>query len=309
MSRLFTYNGHIMLYIISMRMHAFAGSRIIESTYIGYGVVLLVIVALTYLAFRNRTQVLAVITWIMAMVTAIYSPSIHLMLLLMVGVTGTSIFFTSRYGWWTGLIISIVLVYCTFLIWITGNPVVNGSFEIITDHQYGYIYLFTCALAYSFMAMLPKSDRVPGNFLTAGIILNGLGFSFILTIAVLSFFSDNYFIYLGLIAAFSMASNPGKLETHCRYVRHIQLCGAKYNHRRDLQIPPGIFPAVHSKFAGGINGSLVSLQIHCNHEHPPFHWITDRLPGYSKYTHKHRFRICLRCSGYGKDHELEKNQA
>jgi len=205
MSQLFTYNGHIMLYIMAMRIHPFAESRIIENAVIGYGFVLLVITALIYLAYRNRSQVLAVITWIMALITAFYSPSIHLMLILMVGITGTSIFFAYRNGWWNGLIISIVLVYFTFLMWIMGNPLVSGSFEIITDHQFGYIYLFTCALSYSFLAMLPKSDQVPENYLTAAIILNGIGFSFILTIAVLSFFSENYFIYLGLIAAFSMA--------------------------------------------------------------------------------------------------------
>ena len=34
--------------------------------------------------------------------------------------------------------------------------------------------------------------------------MNGLGFSFILTLAVLAFFTENYFTYFGLIAAFSM---------------------------------------------------------------------------------------------------------
>jgi len=205
MSQLFIYNGHVMLYIIAMRIHLFTWTRLIENAVIGYGIVLLVIIALMFLAYRNRSQVLAVITWIMAATTAFFSPSIHMMLMLMLGITGTSIFFASRNGWWTGLIISIILVYVTFLMWILGNPIISGSFEIITDHQFGHIYLFTCALSYSFLAMLPKSDRISENFLTAAIILNGIGFSFILTIAALSFLSDSYFIYLGLIAAFSMA--------------------------------------------------------------------------------------------------------
>ena len=102
------------------------------------------------------------------------------------------------------MIISIVLVYFTFLIWIMGNPFVSGSFQIIANHNFGYIYLFTCALSYSMLALFPKSDELPEHLLNAGIILNGIGFSFILTLAVLSFFTDTYFIYFGLIAAFSM---------------------------------------------------------------------------------------------------------
>ena len=204
MSQLFKYNGHILLYFISMRIHILPGSQITENAFIGYGIVLLVIIALIYLGFKNKSQVLTVIVWIMAVVTAIASNSTHLMLALMVGVVMTSIFFASRIGWWIPLIISIVLVYFTFLMWIMGNPFATGSFEIISDHQFGYIYLFTCALSYSFLAMLPKSDGVPEPFMRAAIILNGIGFSFILTLSVLAFFSDNYFIYFGLIAAFSM---------------------------------------------------------------------------------------------------------
>ena len=204
MSRLFIFNGHILLYIISMQVYILPGSRTIENAVVGYGIVLLVIAALIYLGFRSKSQVLVVIVWIMAVVTAIASNSTHLMLSILVGITGTSLFFALKNGWWVGLIISLVLVYFTFLIWIMGNPFANGSFKIIADHQFGYVYLFTCALSYSLLAMFQKSDRVREQFLNAAIILNGLGFSFILTFAVLAFFTDNYFVYFGLIAAFCM---------------------------------------------------------------------------------------------------------
>jgi len=204
MSQLFTYNGHIMLYIVSMRIHAFSGSRIIDNAFIGYGIVLLVIITLMYLVYSKKSQVMAVIVWIMITVTAIYSNSTHLMLLLMVGIAGTSIFFASRNGWWIALIISIVLVYFTFLIWLMSNPFISGTFEIIADHQNGFIYLFICALSYSCLALLPKTERAHELFLKSGIVLNGIGFSFILTLAVLAFFTHNYYIHFGIIAAFCM---------------------------------------------------------------------------------------------------------
>lgn len=204
MSQLFIYNGHIMLFIVSMRVHVIPGSRIMDSALFGYGIVLLVLIALIYLAFRNKSQVLAVIVWMMALIAAIYSDSTHLMLALMVGVAWTSIYFASRNSWWIGLIISIIMVYFTFLMWILSNPFISGSFEIIPDHQNGLIYLFICALFYSFLALFPKSERVKELFLQAGIILNGIGFSFILTLAVLAFFTHNYYLHFGIIAAFCM---------------------------------------------------------------------------------------------------------
>lgn len=204
MSQLFTYNGHIMLFILSMRIHAFPGSRIIENSYIGYGIVLLVISTLMYLAYRKKSQVMAVIVWIMMVVTAFYSDSTHLMLSLLTVIAGTSILFASRNAWWIALIVSIVLVYFTFLIWLMSNPFMSGSFEIIPDHQNGIIYLYICALSYSFLALLTKPERVRKLWLHSGIILNGIGFSFILTLVVLAFYNKNYQIHFGIIAAFCM---------------------------------------------------------------------------------------------------------
>lgn len=205
MSRLFVYNGHILLFLVSMRIHVFPESRMIDNTLAGYGIVIGVILALIYLAFRNKSQILAVLTWIMTLITAIYSDSTHLMLILIIGVAWSSIFFALRNNWWIGLIISIILVYFSFLMWIMSNPIMTGTFEIIPDHQNGLVYLFICALSYSSLAVLARADRVKEYFLHAGIVLNGIGFSFILTLAVLAFFTENYFLHFGIIAAFCLA--------------------------------------------------------------------------------------------------------
>ena len=202
MSTLFSYNGHLLLYIQVMRIAMFKESMIIQSPMLSHLLVLLVLSSLIYLAYRNNSQILAVLTWIMVGITAVTSGSTHFMLPLMVGVSGTAIFLALRKGWWTALMISIVFVYLIFLMWILGNPLVGGSIEIRTEHQMGYIYLYTVAMAYSFLALLPKSEQTKQNQLQPSIILNGLGFSMIIAIAVPAFFSGNYQIYFGLIAAF-----------------------------------------------------------------------------------------------------------
>jgi len=204
MSRLFNYNGHILLFITSMRIYLLEGARITDIPLIGYGAVLIVIFILMYLGLKRKSQLLVIIVWIMTTVTAIASNSTHLMLSLVVGIAGTSVFFALRNRWWTGLIVSVILVYFTFLIWIAGNPIMNGSVGIITHHQFGYIYLFTCALLFSLLGLFPDSQEFPVNFIHGAIILNGIGFSFILTLTVLAFFTENYFIYFGMIAAFCM---------------------------------------------------------------------------------------------------------
>lgn len=202
MSRLFSYNGHLLLYIQVMRIYLFQDSRVIDNPILGHALVVIVLITLVYLAYRKNSQLLTVLAFLMACVTAVASGNTHFMLPLMLGITLSSISFAIRKGWWTGLIISIFLVYSIFLVWILGNHFLSKSLEVISDHQMGYFYLFACALAYSLLGLLPKSESLPQNQPFQVILWNGLGFSFIFTLMVLSFFSESYSIFFGLIAAF-----------------------------------------------------------------------------------------------------------
>lgn len=202
MSRLFIYNGHLLLYIQTIRICLFQGSRVIENPVLGHIVIMIVLISMIYLAYKKKEQLLAVLAGLMVCTTAIASGYTHIMLPLMAGITGTSILFAIRKGWWTGLIISIFLVYFIFLVWILGNPFISRSMQFIPAHQMGYIYLFACALAYSLLALMPKTEHLPQNQPFSSILLNGIGFSFIFTLMVLSFFPENYYIYFGLIALF-----------------------------------------------------------------------------------------------------------
>jgi hypothetical protein len=202
MSRLFNYNGHLLLYVQAMRICLIPGSQIIANPLLGHAMILIVLISLIYLAYRNSSQVLAVIVWLMAIITAIADGSTHFMLPLMVGITGTAILFAIRKGWWVGLNISIFFAYFIYLMWILGNPIMSKSIELLTDHQLGHVYLFACALSYSLLALLPISNRVPQNQLNSSIVLNGIGFSLIFTLTILAFFTENYFIHFGMIAAF-----------------------------------------------------------------------------------------------------------
>lgn len=202
MSRLFSYNGHLLLFIQTMRISLFQSSRIIDNPALGHLVITLVLIAFIYLAFRKNSQLLTVLAFLMASVTAIASTYTHFMLPLMLGVSICAIIQARRNGWWIGLVFSIFLVYFVFLVWMLGNPFISKSIEIITEHQMGYFYLFASALAYSFLALFSKSEDLPHNQPLNAVLLNGIGFSFIFTMMVLSFFSANYSIYFGLIAAF-----------------------------------------------------------------------------------------------------------
>ena len=204
MSRLLNYNGHILLFFSCLRFHVLPGSSLIESSIIGYGLVLVLILAFVILSFRNNSQILAVMAMIMTVITAIISPGSHLTLTLLVGITTISIAGALRNNWWTGLFIAIVLVYFTFLIWLFGNPFISKTFTVIPTHQFGHAYLFACALGFSLLGLINKSETPKESTLNGIIVLNGLGFSLIFSLMVPAFFAANYYLHFGLIAAFCL---------------------------------------------------------------------------------------------------------
>jgi hypothetical protein len=165
----------------------------------------MVIGPLIYLSYRKKTQVLAGIVLIMVTVTAIISNSTSFMLSLMIFVAAFSVFFVHKYGWRKLLIVSIFFVYATFLIWSFNNPFLTRTFKVVDTLEYSYIYLLACAFIYSMLALLPLWDKIREQPLNTSIILNGLGFSYIIAIIVVTFFKDNYYLPLCLIAAFSIA--------------------------------------------------------------------------------------------------------
>jgi hypothetical protein len=192
------------LFIQALRICLIQNSRIIDSPFAGHLVIFLILLSLGYLAYRNSSQVLAIIVWVMAVITSVVSGSTHVMLALMAALTGSAILCAIRKGWWSALIVSIFFAYFIYLLWILGNPIMKSTVEVPANHQYGYVYMFAVALAYSFMALLPRREGTPKNKLNAPIVLNGLGFSVLFTLTVLNYFTENYALYFGLIAMFCL---------------------------------------------------------------------------------------------------------
>lgn len=203
MSNLFTYNGHLLLFIVTLKLH-FSSEPLISNKYIGLFLILIVISRLIHLSYHKKSQLLMGIVLIMIAITAIISNSTHFMLSLMIVTALFSVYFVNKYGWWTLLIVSIVIVYTIFLLWAFNNPIVTQDFKAVDALQLSHIYLLICASIYSTLTLLPVKNEIQEQPLNASIILNGLGFSFIMAILTVIFFKDNYYLPLGVISAFGI---------------------------------------------------------------------------------------------------------
>ena len=204
MASIFSLNGYILLYVVTLKLHYFSKEPVISDENIGFILVLLVTLFQGIIAVRRNSQGLAGLAFIMCFVSAIVSNTTHIMLPLAVIISTAAVYFMFRYSWWRLLIFSIFLVYFVVLLWFIHNPLMGHRFEILKIHDSGFIYLFIIAAIYSLIGLIKERESFSGNMALTSIILNGLGFSFLITLFTLSFFKNNYIIVFASIAGFCM---------------------------------------------------------------------------------------------------------
>jgi hypothetical protein len=74
--------------------------------------------------------------------------------------------------------------------------------QALKVHEFGFIYLFLIAAAYSMVALMPRKGSFPDNGAISAVIINGAGFSFLITCYVLTFFKDSYVPLFVSVAVF-----------------------------------------------------------------------------------------------------------
>lgn len=204
LASIFRLNGYVLLYFVTLRLHFFTKDPIITNPAVCLVLLMAVSIALGYFAFRHQSQRLVVLALIMAAITAIVSDTTHFMNIVMVITAVYSIYLLIRFGWWRLLFLTIFLVYFVSLIWLLDNPFMHNSLQALKVHHGGYIYLFIVAAVFSFLALVKQRGLFPDNSIITAIILNGLGFSFLMTFHVLAFHKDSYVPIFASIAAFCM---------------------------------------------------------------------------------------------------------
>ena len=204
LASIFRLNGYILLFVVTFFLHFMATEPLVSSK--AAEIVLLLGVSLFQfiVALRKKSQGFAGLAVLMSIVTAVISDSTHVMLAVTVLISAITVFFLHRYGWWRLLVFSIIVVYLVNLMWFIGNPIMGHPVEALKVHQYGFIYLFLIAAIYSMIGIVPQRGLFPDNSAITSIILNGLGFSFMVALYTLSFFKDNYIMMYGSIALFCL---------------------------------------------------------------------------------------------------------
>ena len=153
---------------------------------------------------KNKSQLLSGLVLLMMIVSGIISNTGHFLLGITTLTALLSIYLYHRFGWIKLVIIFILFTYFTHLIWLLNNPFITGELVFLETNKFEYIYLIATAFVFSLLAILPLKKKISNEILIGTIVWNGLGFSSLLLLTIITWFQTNYIFIFGAITLFSL---------------------------------------------------------------------------------------------------------
>ena len=196
---IFRINAQILLFYITVRLHFFSVSPVIQGKTISIIILLILVAVQVYLSVRKESQTFASLAVLFALSVAILADATNLTLPIVTIIAASSVFFYYKFNWEPLLVITLFLVYSAFFLWLFGNPVIGHPMQMISGDQYGVVYLLGLGACFSAVSLFRKRDSVSDDFLTSVIVINGILFSILLLLVVLRFFSTNYVVLFSAI--------------------------------------------------------------------------------------------------------------
>ena len=175
-----------------MRLHFFSELPLLSNKLISVILLLLLVAFQVYRSLRERSQVIGTLSVAFALTTAILADSTHFLLPLVTLTAAMSVYYYYRFKWEPLLVLTILLTYISYFLWLFGNPLLGHQMQMITDYHYCIIYLLCLGACFSAVALFRRVDVLSDDFLTGAIVINGVMFTILLFLVTLRFFGTGY---------------------------------------------------------------------------------------------------------------------
>lgn len=194
LSSMFRLNAQVLLFYITLRLHFFSAEPLIVNKMICLILLIFIIAFTAYLSVRSGSQSFASLAVLFALLTAVLSESIVIIIPLIILTAGGAMAYLIRYNWRTFSTVTIFLTYITFFIWILGDPLMGHPVHLISQKYLCVTCLFSLGTIYSLILLKRGNDALSDDFLTGLTFTNGVLFTLMLFFVVVSFFSTGYVV-------------------------------------------------------------------------------------------------------------------
>ncbi|WP_346855561.1 hypothetical protein [uncultured Draconibacterium sp.] len=204
LSKLFAFNGHLLIFYFTLRLHFFQENPVLKNETLGLLLLLLVSAALLYKAYQKQSQLMAGIVLIMLLICGILSNEVSTLSGIATVAAIFCMFLYYRFGWIKLTFAFIFLVYWAHVNWLINNPILGNNPEFISSPGNGYWFFILTWFAFSMLALIPPKKEVSGELVIASVVWNGLGFTIILGLIVFTYFKENYVPIFVLLSIFCL---------------------------------------------------------------------------------------------------------
>lgn len=199
MAFMFNISGHLLIYYSILRLYFFSTVPVIGNMWLVLGLLVAAVGVMIYLAIKSRSELMATFAFVLLIFTSMFADNTNFTLSLLVLASITALYLFDKCSWKALFIISIFLVYSAHTLWLLGNPLMGHPAGAVSAHQYNIFYLFMYGGIYSLVPFVKQRERFASDIYNAVIIINGLAFSMVLFLIVLTFYITNYvWIFLTL---------------------------------------------------------------------------------------------------------------
>jgi hypothetical protein len=86
------------------------------------------------------------------------------------------------------------------MIWLLNNPIMGHTPGSLTVESYNLLSLFICGLIYSLIPVIKQDGKFPDRVYSYAILINGMSFTVVLSLVIVSFYLNNYVWVFTLIS-------------------------------------------------------------------------------------------------------------
>lgn len=200
LSKLLAYNGHILLFYTIIRLHYFQTEPLIKSTAAGFIILIIALSILFYLSYRRKSQLMSGMVLFMILTSGIINNSVQISSALSCIAALLAVVLYYKFGWLKLVFIYILLIYISHLNWLLNNPLFGNEPGFIQSPGIAYIYFIATGFIFSSLALIPKKENISNDFIITSVVWNGLGFSILMAMIVITYLSKDYVPVFGTIA-------------------------------------------------------------------------------------------------------------
>ncbi|RKD87763.1 hypothetical protein [Mangrovibacterium diazotrophicum] len=205
LSKLFGYSGHLLLFYVSLQLHFFTETPLINSKTLGTGLLLIVVCIQIYWSIRKQKATLSFLALLMLLFTGIVNGSIAFAAFITMLTSVIALYIYIRFGRQKLVLAFMFIIYLAHTNWLLNNPLIGNPLELAASPGISYLCFLMSAIAFSALAVIPPKETASRELLIASVVWNGLNFSVVLAFSTLLYFRDSYILLFSFIAAFCLA--------------------------------------------------------------------------------------------------------